>query len=316
MKKLISCIMALTLMLSVFTPASASYGICAEVLNTDIKAYIDGMPIKSYNINGWTGVVAEDLREYGFFVDWYPEERALYVSKNELSDEITADYRFEENIKPIGSHAKYVYNTDIKTYVDGREVTAFNIDGWTIIYIDELQVFGDVIWYPEAREITYTYSRPWSISILPSVLGNTARHKSEADDGIGYVKAYLENKSDTGYSVNGENLEHLSWMRLEYSKRLGGLRLGLSMIAEHLLADELSELLSKMETVEYDGTRLKENADVANENVKITINGSAVPIKDVKVEKGNNHLDYIFILDFDVAEEEIKTISFECGVSK
>ncbi|HHX53952.1 MAG TPA: hypothetical protein GX704_03485, partial [Clostridiales bacterium] len=50
-----------------------------HVLHTDIVTYINGLPIRSYNIKGYTAVIVEDLSNYGFYVVWYGTERELTV---------------------------------------------------------------------------------------------------------------------------------------------------------------------------------------------------------------------------------------------
>ena len=83
MKKNLICI-CLLLMISmvVISPVAAQGEIVGSYVNTDIVAYINGYPINSYNINGWTGIVAEDLSNYGFNVYWQPEERTLSVGNS------------------------------------------------------------------------------------------------------------------------------------------------------------------------------------------------------------------------------------------
>ena len=47
-----------------------------HVLHTDIVTYINGLPIRSYNIKGYTAVIVEELKDYGFYVVWYEPKRA------------------------------------------------------------------------------------------------------------------------------------------------------------------------------------------------------------------------------------------------
>ncbi len=314
MKKTVSLLLTavfLLLSISVF----AQDVICGEVLNTNIRAYVDGLPIKSYNIDGWTGVVAEDLREYGYDVVWDAEHRELYVS-NDFFGEVTASYQFEENSKPVGSHAAYVYQTDIKTYVAGKEVKAFNIGGYTIIYIDDLQAFGDVVWNEEKREISYSYRKPWSISMNIDY-SQALRHEGYAPDGaetylsgITHISGKFTKGENEEFVSNGENLEHLGWISLAYNKQ-SGLSFSFSITAEHLLSDEFAQLCHDISTVRYDGEILAENADLANEHAKFYINGNPVKIKAVTQGMGNNHHDFYFVLDLDINEEDVHEISVE-----
>lgn len=62
-------------MLAAVLPASFAAAfqigdVIGEVLLTDIRTYIDGEPIKSYNIAGRTAVIAQDLADYGFSVSF------------------------------------------------------------------------------------------------------------------------------------------------------------------------------------------------------------------------------------------------------
>ena len=53
----------------------------------------------------------------------------------------------------IGKKAYDVLSTDIKTYINGNLVKSFNIGGNTIIYFDDLSVFGDVSYDDSARRL-------------------------------------------------------------------------------------------------------------------------------------------------------------------
>ena len=52
------------------------------VQKTNIRAFIDGVEIPSYNISDRLGIVAEDLRGYGFDVEWRADTKTLHVTKN------------------------------------------------------------------------------------------------------------------------------------------------------------------------------------------------------------------------------------------
>lgn len=293
--------------------AYAQPAVCGEALYSDIRAYINGLPVQSYNIGGWTGVVAEDLRAYGFEVLWDGDSRSLYVADaNRLP--VTAGGVPEAAAMPAGSHAAYVYATDIKTYVAGWECPAYNIGGQTVILIDSLQYYGDVVWDAEKREISYTYRAPWSIRFEQQT---HAEHPNAYDptfaDGITGFRGTFTKNADGGFDVDGENLGHLSQLCLDFTPRYGGLRFSFSLTATHLLNDPvLSSLCWDMSTVRYDGERLQDNADAANAHMKIYINGNAVPIKEVTQGKGNNHEDFYFVLDADFEQDEVTRLEVVC----
>ena len=60
--------------------------IVGEVLSTDITAFIDEQPIESFNINGYTYVIAEDLKDYGFSVTYNESERTLLIERDREAD--------------------------------------------------------------------------------------------------------------------------------------------------------------------------------------------------------------------------------------
>lgn len=314
MKKIISFILAFILILSLAPNVFAVGEITGVIRNTDIKAYVIGKPIKSYNVDNWTCIVAEDLENYDFEVFWLPNERELHINALWHYDSprfgMSTLYDFEENTKPVGSIAGYVYNTDIKTFVNGKQVTAFNIGGQTLIYIDDLMCFGDVIWDEAKREISFNRSYPYTIKLSDGKL-NTARHDKEPiAEPISGIS--VEYKNIDGEKITtGENLEHISISELTYAKEKGGMKYGISMIAHHLLADEeFYNLCEEISTVRYDGEILQTNADLANTYAKVYINDIPVKITDVSQGKGNNHKDYYFHLDCVFLEEDIKSFKF------
>lgn len=315
MKRIISLVLVFIIVLSLSPTVFAIGEITGTVRYTDIKAYVKGKPIKSYNVDNWTCIVAEDLIDYNFEVIWSPDSRQLHINSVSWSDTpesgMAASYEFEENTHPVGSFAKYVYATDIKTFVNGNQVTAFNVGGYTLIYIDELMCFGDVKWDAENREISFTRSYPYSIN-----LSNGKLHSV-------YHKSYEDTQTISGISVeytfnNGikevmaENIEHLSLLQLSYAKETGGTKLGISLNANHLLADEeFFQLCEKISTIRYDGEILQENADLANTYAKISINNIPYTITNVSQGKGNNHKEYYFHIDCIIPEKDIYSIKFE-----
>ena len=313
MKRIISLLIVFILIISISPNVFAIGEITGTVLNTDIRAYVRGKPIKSYNVDNWTCIVAEDLRNYNFEVIWSPNERVLHVFAVSWSDEpflgIPAHYEFEENAKPIGSIAGYVYNTDIKTFVNGKQVTAFNIGGQTLIYIDDLMCFGDVIWDEAKREISFNRSYPYTIK-FPDGTGYARHDKEPIAEPISGIS--VEYKNINGEKeVTGENLDHISTPELTYAKEKGGMTFGISMTAQHLIADEeFYNLCEEVSTIRYDGEILQTNADLANTYAKVYINDVPVKITAVSQGKGNNHKDYYFHLDYVIPREDIKSFKF------
>jgi len=154
MKKLVSLLLSVSFIFATFTTSFAKTGdVIGYAKYTDISAYINHYPITSYNINDYTAVVAEDLRNYGFNVEWNGDSRSLFITKNDTATQITpygTVYRYSAK---AGQKSFPYLQTDIITYVNGNQVESFNIDGKTCVYIDSLAPYGEVAWVPEIRAI-------------------------------------------------------------------------------------------------------------------------------------------------------------------
>lgn len=133
MKYIVSVILSMSIM--GFAAQAAVGDVAGKIYTTDIAADIDGMPIKSYNIGGKTAIVIEELREYGFSVEWKPEERLLIANAG------CKPYKAPEYVhikKTPGKVAGKIYETDIKVLFNGILVPSYNIGGLTAVAIEDM----------------------------------------------------------------------------------------------------------------------------------------------------------------------------------
>jgi len=301
MKRLFTVLLTFLICIGLMSGVSADS--FKYALHTDIVAYINDAPIRSFNIDGFTGIVAEDLLQYGFGVKYDDSIRTLEVYR--LNNKITSTYTPEELTAPVGSKKAKIYDTDIKTYVNGNLVQSFNIGGETIIFIDELLCYGEVVWHPEERKICYNYVDSWWIN-----LHETSR-ESDLSQSINSFTLNWQ-KTPDGYVSDGENLDYLDYLRLNCNWQ-EGISFSFSLYQRVLFqTEELSNLLRETVTVRYDGELLSENADKANEHIKIYINDEEQKITKVSQGKGNGHTDYYFHLDTNRAQEDITKITVIC----
>ena len=91
MKRLFTAALSAALLLSLALPSSAAgTGRAVDwALYTDITAQINGHPLRSYNVNGSTAVVAEDPRAY-------LEERGLPLTKVQIEFNLLPERRAVE----------------------------------------------------------------------------------------------------------------------------------------------------------------------------------------------------------------------------
>ncbi len=124
---------------------------CGEALNSNIVAYINNYSIPSYSVNGTTVIVAEDLKNYGFDIQWDEATRTIGITRSPWNTIV--GMKFYENIEPSGSKFCDLYRSDVAVYVGNTRLTSYSMNGYTMIPIEELTMFGQVCWVEELRAI-------------------------------------------------------------------------------------------------------------------------------------------------------------------
>ena len=297
MKKLISCIVfAFCIMMSSSVVFAKTGDIVGKAVNTDIIAYINGLPIPSYNINGYTGIVVEDLKKYGFDV-WYSDsERVLRVEYDIASpNEVTSDYVPQKNTKAIGSFAANIYETDIiarifygadrdeKSYDAGNrvilevlsqtddesiDVNIYNIGGKSIILMDDLEYYGDVTWYPEERKICLDYVLPptrtsWNLKLK-------RKEDRDVSKDISDFAVEFKRTGNNKFDTTENNMQYLTdftvtWNKDNDSKLMFGFQLEMNVMFQ---TEELHSMLNKMLNQDREGNKVQEGTDFVNEHIK------------------------------------------------
>ena len=151
MKSLFTILMMLIFSVVNISGVSAKVGdMKGSALHTDIIAYINHYAISSYAVNGQSCIVAEDLRNYGFDVQWDETERSLSITRN---CEVSV---IEQSISKAGESGSFFANTletDISVFADGIPLTSYAINGYTMIPVEELTCFGEVYWVESERAL-------------------------------------------------------------------------------------------------------------------------------------------------------------------
>ena len=197
-KRLLSVLLLVALLIvPLATPVHAyqSGDPIGDVLYTDIVAYIDGYPIRSYNINWNTYIVVEDLMAYGFGVTWIPEDGGrLIIAKERTAapSAYTTTYQPEANTHTPGTVAMQYLYTNVTTWIGDTQVTGYNIGGYTCICMDDLAAhFAD----------TYVWSAEESALYMTSpAMGTYAPEPAAAVEQ--YISAKLETAKSGQYSAD------------------------------------------------------------------------------------------------------------------
>lgn len=150
MKKRISLVMALVLIVSMFSAMTASAAVSpATGRYTVVDAMINEWPIQAFEINNQTVVDTEDLTHYGFSVIWDGFARSLYISRAVAMREEKlnrADYWTPASMQAIirdykayaGEVAFTCEPSDIRVFIDGEEVVCYVSNGMTFIQLKDL----------------------------------------------------------------------------------------------------------------------------------------------------------------------------------
>lgn len=214
--KIKALIGAMVLGAAVVFANSAYADVIGEVLSTDITAYIDEQPIESFNINDYTYVIAEDLRGYGFNVDWDSEARTLTVNRNRNADRNFMPME-KVNIKKsdvvLRAHAYDVYSTDIVTYLGGEAVNAYNVDGQTLIMIDELQKYGIFDYNDEKRSVKIDMAGFDEENFPDKSEREEISLECEKDEGSITFSGEITDGKPNGYGVISEHYEFTNGMK-------------------------------------------------------------------------------------------------------
>ena len=160
MKRAVSLFLFTVMILSAVLPASAKVGdVKGNIYATDIKAYINGVQVKAYNIGGRTCVPVEEVTSGYTYNNYF---RSLLVSS--FHPEKLKRYTEGSSSAKVGDVVGKVYETDIRTSFSDHILPSYNIGGRTCVAIEDIgrdntfsQIGGKYIWDPVNRTISLEY---------------------------------------------------------------------------------------------------------------------------------------------------------------
>ena len=185
MKKVITVILTAVILAAVPSVVFASNGdIAGTIYSTDIKACINGVWVDSYNIGGRTAVVVEDITSQYMYSDAL---RTLIIDDLSPENLVTGGKSYSQKPGvPVGK----IYETDIKTYFRGKQLTSYSLNGKMAVVIEELgadsnvnfsEIGGRYTWNAENRTISLecVYRYPYSLRNILSEKRLNMRIKGE-----------------------------------------------------------------------------------------------------------------------------------------
>jgi len=218
MKKMISLLLVAVIILTMsLSTLAASGDIAGKIYSTDIRAYINGVEVKSYNIGGKTAVVIEDILKESARQCFYNNDLRTLTFFS-LSPDYLVEEKAEQKVTP-GKVIGNIYETDIKTIIYDIEIPSFNIGGKTAVAIEDLgyngefsPIGGKFIWNEKERTISLEFlyestillSRDKNINI--TVNDDMTEATAVFEEGF-HCEGYQQRFSfpdNTGYDVNTE----------------------------------------------------------------------------------------------------------------
>lgn len=162
MKRIISVVLSVIMALTSVSVFAKNGDVAGKIYSTDIRAFINGAEVESYNIGGKTAVVIEDIlseNSHQYIYDDY--SRTLKVFS--LNPDCIVEGKAEANVKP-GKVKGNIYETDIKTSIYDVTIPTCNIGGKTAVAIEDLgydkefsPIGGKYIWDEKDRTISLEF---------------------------------------------------------------------------------------------------------------------------------------------------------------
>ena len=145
MKKVLFLLVTILLSFSNIVSANNSY----EVIYSDITVCINHYNIPSFAVNGTSVVSVEDLSKYGMSV----ENKSGFFRISVVEYRTIDPVQYEIDINQLGSTAGYAKKNVTPVYVNNQQISSYNLNGYTLVPVEELNILGDVCWVPEQKAL-------------------------------------------------------------------------------------------------------------------------------------------------------------------
>ncbi len=265
----------LLLFLSLSLCVNAKSGdVAGKYYSTDIVTYLNGVEIDAINIGGETLISAEDMAYYGFRVNWLADTRQLKISSLDHAENgIPPKVKSRSNL-PSGSVLGNYYETDIVTYLDEKEITAYNIGGRTYIHAEETRNFGfDAVWNASQRTLKITSAKFGGYYYtLPISNGKAQTEEGEGAFLIRYSKDGVTAQGDADYfttSITSFGTHYQFFLQFYQNEGL-------------FYSSKLLEMLNA----------LSDSQENAVSKIDISINGKKADKIIVSAVQGNGHRSF------------------------
>ncbi|MDO5397693.1 MAG: N-acetylmuramoyl-L-alanine amidase [bacterium] len=210
---------AVSMIIFMFISAASVYAyeigdVIGTVRYSGINTYINNYPIQSYHLDGRQLICAEDLRGYGFSVQWSQESRSLSIERDISAAGIIRNNDIKRKVYMANKRAYDIIYTDIAVYISGKQVESYSIDGRMMIKLRDLEVFGEVSYSAEENYSKLTIDGMPEAEYKPPEEDYESKITVVLDPGHGKDSGNMndEEKYDSGYDYyNGSWGEWRNW---------------------------------------------------------------------------------------------------------
>lgn len=171
MKKIVMLLLVMVLVIASFGVV-ASAAPLGDAVYSDIVVYINHFPISSYTFENRTLIVAEDLRNFGFDVQWDAENFCLRINRDLNKNTISEKLVFVPPANRVGTKSITITDTAVKVFTGNYQYSSFGgIDGATLIDINDLYCIDNVSihWVPEVRAVKIWIEDGLEMRVVPRV---------------------------------------------------------------------------------------------------------------------------------------------------
>ncbi|MDO5397691.1 MAG: polysaccharide deacetylase family protein [bacterium] len=144
MKKIITGLALTTAALGLCTMSALAAG--ETIRYCDNSAYINNYPIPCYDINEYCGIYVKDLTAYGFSVDYNHESSTVNITRDASCTSIKGIEGVQRPWQLSGTPYAQAGASEIRVLLNGQETPSYWVDGYMMILIDNMDVFGSKEW--------------------------------------------------------------------------------------------------------------------------------------------------------------------------
>lgn len=132
-----------------------------QIVATQIRTFIKGYEVPTFAYTGIPSsavIIAEDLKDYGYDVDWDGNANSLVITRNDEKEITPIPMDYYRGFYP-GQHMFDIYPSNIRVTLQfgGQSYTpglVYSLGGYMAVSVDELKCLGQFEWHGDTQTVT------------------------------------------------------------------------------------------------------------------------------------------------------------------